>query len=127
MLSPSSGAAQTTSEAKSPLTAATTAETDQDGTTGTHSEKTGPDSVASSVPPKRVSIEAEDIAEMEAEGLREKWKEQEKYLDHLETKVREIEAKAQRKEHLLVMRLSTKEQEIQELTNQVKARTFIFV
>merc|ERR1719244_1567696 len=58
--------------------------------------------------------------------MQQLWKDQERYLDHLEEKLasfKDVDDKAKmdnsRREHLLVMRLTAKEQEIQELAAQV--------
>merc|ERR1719412_1816423 len=54
------------------------------------------------------------------------WKDQEKYVDFLESKLNPSDSKdekkpdnASRREHLLICRLSIKEQELQELSNQI--------
>ncbi len=89
----------------------------------------------------RVAVTAQELAEMDANTIRKIWTEQDRYVDQLEAKCREAEAAAvaaatssdlqqqqqqqqkrqdvSRREHLLVMRLSTKEQELQELSAQI--------
>merc|ERR1719411_2472482 len=50
----------------------------------------------------------------------ELWKEQNRYIDHLESKLKIAnQPDASRREHLLIVRLTTKEQELQELSNQI--------
>ena len=80
-------------------------------------------------PPKRVHLSMESSDDMSA-----LWKEQDRYIDFLESKIGVDEGKsgnddehraqrssndAGRREHLLVCRLAMKEQELQELSNQI--------
>lgn len=74
--------------------------------------------------PKRVIL-PDDVNMQEGQFLT-LWEDQEKYIDHLESKLADLESKedkkindASKREHLLVCRLAIKEQEIQELSNQV--------
>jgi len=60
------------------------------------------------------------------ETMMDLWQKQQGYIDHLESKVKkndseskDINNEASRREHLLVVRLATKEQELQELSNQI--------
>ena len=69
----------------------------------------------------RVVLQHSDLTN---EEWREKWKEQEKYIDMLESRLREVEEKGRgeggsRREQLLVMRLTGKEQELQEMAAQI--------
>lgn len=74
--------------------------------------------------PKRVKL-PDDLDTLSKETLVTLWTEQDKYIDHIETIIKELESKpkgpdsASKREHLLVVRLATKDQEIQELTNQI--------
>ena len=62
-------------------------------------------------------------ADLNNEEWTEKWKDQEKYIDMLESRLREVEEKERgevsRREQLLVMRLTGKEQELQEMAAQI--------
>ncbi|XP_028414076.1 pre-mRNA-splicing regulator WTAP-like [Dendronephthya gigantea] len=90
--------------------------------------------------PKRIKLmdNVNDLKKMSKDSLLSKFQEQEKYIDHLEDKVnntsnageitslRESEEKLKfqqqestRRENVLVMRLATKEQEMQELLTQI--------
>ena len=112
------------------------------GATATGSGNNGPGSTSTSSsfpaafqsgPLKRISLSEEELAECDADKLRTLWRDQDKYLDQLEAKfaddsvqIRDLELKARnsshdsgRREQFLVMRLSTKEQELQELSNQI--------
>ena len=80
--------------------------------------------VFSSGPLKRVVLA--DADSVNPETLLALWKEQDRYLDQLDAKfqedsvvLRDLEVKRARREQLLAMRLQVKEQEIQELSNQV--------
>jgi len=68
----------------------------------------------------RVVLEQFDITATDMEKL---WGEQDKYIDLLESRVREMEEKGRvessRRENLLVMRLTAKEQELQEMAAQI--------
>ncbi|KAM7306800.1 pre-mRNA-splicing regulator WTAP [Ixodes scapularis] len=91
-------------------------------------------------PPQRVQLAKEDLERLSKEELLAKWQEQNSYLDYLESKagssaadnqelalLRESEEKlkqqqleATRRENVLVMRLTTKEQEMQECAHQIQ-------
>ena len=80
--------------------------------------------VFSSGPLKRVVLA--DADSVNPDTLLALWKEQDRYLNQLESKfqeesvtLRDSEVKRLRREQLLAMRLQVKEQEIQELSNQV--------
>ena len=94
------------------------------------------DAKASSLPPgdrewpnapSRIAISPEELEEMDVTKLRELWREQDLYLEHLEARYRDQELKLRalqdpaRRDQLLVMRLTSKEQEIQELSTQIAA------
>ena len=68
----------------------------------------------------RVVLEQFD---MTAPDMAKVWGEQDKYIDTLESRVRELEEKGRvessRRENLLVMRLTAKEQELQEMAAQI--------
>merc|ERR1719233_520759 len=68
----------------------------------------------------RVVLDQFDITATDMEKL---WGEQDKYIDLLESRVREMEEKGRvessRRENLLVMRLTAKEQELQEMAAQI--------
>jgi len=68
----------------------------------------------------RVVLEQFDIT---ATNMAKVWGEQDKYIDMLESRVRELEEKGRvessRRENLLVMRLTAKEQELQEMAAQI--------
>jgi len=73
--------------------------------------------------PTRITLPTDDLS---LENMQQLWKDQERYLDHLEEKLasfKDVDDKVKmdnsRREHLLVMRLTAKEQEIQELAAQV--------
>ncbi len=81
----------------------------------------------------RVNLTPDDLNALSGDKLKEVWAEQERYLDQVEAKCREAEAAlaesqqqqqkrqdVSRREHLLVMRLSTKEQEVQEMSAQIQ-------
>ncbi len=98
-----------------------------------------PVALAPAAAANRVAVTEQELAAMDANAIRKIWTEQDRYVDQLETKCREAEAAAtaavtsgdlqqqqqqkrqdvSRREHLLVMRLSTKEQELQELSAQI--------
>lgn len=77
--------------------------------------------------PKRVFLQAQENGidgKMDMEQILGLWREQERYVDHLESKLAKMDSKddkndATRREHLLVCRLAMKEQELQELSNQI--------
>ena len=92
------------------------------------SESQDKQEVFSSGPLKRVVLA--DADSVNSATLLKLWKEQDRYLDQLEAKfqeesagLRDLEVKSRsdgaRREQLLAMRLQVKEQEIQELSNQV--------
>ena len=62
-------------------------------------------------------------SDLNNEEWTEKWKDQDKYIDMLESRLREVEEKGRgevsRREQLLVMRLTGKEQELQEMAAQI--------
>jgi len=64
-----------------------------------------------------------DQFNMTATDMAKVWGEQDKYIDTLESRVRELEEKGRvessRRENLLVMRLTAKEQELQEMAAQI--------
>ena len=64
-----------------------------------------------------------DQFDMTAANMAKVWGEQDKYIDMLESRVRELEEKGRvessRRENLLVMRLTAKEQELQEMAAQI--------
>ena len=68
----------------------------------------------------RVVLEQFDMTATDMEKV---WGEQDKYIDMLESRVREMEEKGRvessRRENLLVMRLTAKEQELQEMAAQI--------
>jgi len=73
--------------------------------------------------PTRIKLPSEEIS---LEKMQQLWEDQERYINHMEeklSKLKEVDDKTKmdnsRREHLLVMRLSAKEQEIQELVAQV--------
>jgi len=67
---------------------------------------------------KRVHLPEDE--KVEREKFLELWHEQNKYIDHLEAKLKIAnQPDASRREHLLIVRLTTKEQELQELSNQI--------
>lgn len=90
--------------------------------------------------PKKVKLDDDDVENMTKEDLLEKFKEQEKYIKFLEEKqklrtseggedfeMKESEEKlkqqhieAARRENTLVLRLTTKEQELQDYLNQIQ-------
>ena len=71
-------------------------------------------------PPKRVHLSLECSKELSV-----LWKDQDRYIDYLESKIVDNNRagnssdEAGRREHLLVCRLAMKEQELQELSNQI--------
>lgn len=72
--------------------------------------------------PKRVILP--DDVNLADGKLLSLWEDQERYIDHLEAKLAESKDDkksndANKREHLLVCRLAIKEQELQELSNQV--------
>merc|ERR1719323_1147204 len=71
--------------------------------------------------PTRVALPPDNPSLQTVIGL---WHKQTAYIDHLEAKLKESDAAAKdnevsKREHLLVVRLATKEQELQELSNQI--------
>lgn len=75
-------------------------------------------------PPQRMKLLEEDEEEAFGSGagggkFRDLWQEQEKYVDYLESKVRHLREDSYKRENLLLMRLSGKEQDINELVNQI--------
>jgi len=70
-----------------------------------------------------VSRVALDSTELPAAELVKLWAEQDKYVDLLEARLRELEEKGRgdtsRREQMLVMRLTAKEQELQEMAAQI--------
>ena len=64
-----------------------------------------------------------DQFDLTSTDLAKVWGEQDKYIDMLENRVRELEEKGRvessRRENLLVMRLTAKEQELQEMAAQI--------
>jgi len=67
---------------------------------------------------KRVHLPEDE--KVEREKFLELWHEQNRYIDHLEAKLKIAnQPDASRREHLLIVRLTTKEQELQELSNQI--------
>ncbi len=76
----------------------------------------------------RVVLSRDELGSVGADRLRQLWWEQDRYLDQLEMRLHEATAAAEsnkaradagKREQLLVMRLSTKEQELQELAAQI--------
>jgi len=77
--------------------------------------------------PKRVALP--DETKLEKDDFLTLWEDQERYIDHLETKLNGSDFDQEdkklndedvsKREHLLVCRLAIKEQELQELSNQV--------
>ncbi|XP_071819698.1 uncharacterized protein [Apostichopus japonicus] len=83
-------------------------------------------------PLKRVRLNDEAMMEMKREDLLHKWKQQDNYVDYLENsmamhsgnddieeKLRQQQSEFTRKEKIQKLRLSTKEQEFQELANKL--------
>ncbi|CAH1799092.1 unnamed protein product [Owenia fusiformis] len=110
-----------------------------------NTRKTTGDSVMSG-PPRRVSLGREDLHRLSKEEILEMWEKQEIYLDFLETrnpekaneskmidefmalrdseeKLRQQQIEATRRENVLVMRLTTKEREMQDYANQLSELT----
>jgi len=79
----------------------------------------------SQLPPTRVRLpKTEGNEKPDVETLLSLWNQQQTYIDHLEASAEKTESskdnkEASRREHLLVVRLATKEQELQELSNQI--------
>ncbi|XP_064489169.1 pre-mRNA-splicing regulator WTAP-like [Ornithodoros turicata] len=91
-------------------------------------------------PPKRIQLRKEELELLSKEELIEKWLQQDTYLDHLESsagknsaenlelvslreseeKLKQQQLEASRRENVLVMRLTTKEQEMQEYAHQIQ-------
>lgn len=92
-------------------------------------------------PPQRVQLPKDELERLSKEELIAKWKEQEAYVDHLESqagssvassqaelvclreseeKLKQQQLEATRRENVLVMRLTTKEQEMQECAHQIQ-------
>lgn len=91
-------------------------------------------------PPQRVQLPKEELERLSKEELIAKWKEQESYVEYLESqagksaassqelvslreseeKLKQQQLEATRRENVLVMRLTTKEQEMQELAHQIQ-------
>jgi len=76
--------------------------------------------------PKRIYLPSDLNLEEDKDQILNLWKDQEKYVDFLESKLNPSDSKdekkpdnASRREHLLICRLSIKEQELQELSNQI--------
>lgn len=89
-------------------------------------------------PPQRVTLPKDELERLSKEELIAKWKEQESYVEYMESQIafnnqelaslRESEEKlkqtvvqTQQREHVIVMRLTTKEQEMQECAHQIQA------
>lgn len=71
-------------------------------------------------PEAEVSRVVLDNPEASVEDLTKMWSEQDKYIDHLEARLREKgRTDTSRREQLLVMRLTAKEQELQEMAAQI--------
>jgi len=74
-------------------------------------------------PPSEISRVILDQFDLTSTDLAKVWGEQDKYIDMLEAKLREISDKGRsensRRENLLVMRLTAKEQELQEMAAQI--------
>jgi len=67
---------------------------------------------------KRIHLPEDE--KVEKEKFLELWHDQNRYIDQLETKLKMAnQPDASRREHLLIVRLTTKEQELQELSNQI--------
>uniref|UniRef100_A0A1E1X5X5 Putative splicing regulator n=1 Tax=Amblyomma aureolatum TaxID=187763 RepID=A0A1E1X5X5_9ACAR len=93
-------------------------------------------------PPQRVQLPRDELERLSKEELISKWKEQEAYVDYLESqagsssvasnqaellslreseeKLKQQQLEATRRENVLVMRLTTKEQEMQECAHQIQ-------
>lgn len=91
-------------------------------------------------PPQRVQLPKEELERLSKEELIAKWKEQESYVEYLESqagssaassqelvslreseeKLKQQQLEATRRENVLVMRLTTKEQEMQECAHQIQ-------
>ncbi|XP_037579139.2 pre-mRNA-splicing regulator WTAP isoform X1 [Dermacentor silvarum] len=92
-------------------------------------------------PPQRVQLPKDELERLSKEELIAKWKEQESYVEYLESqagssaasnqelvslreseeKLKQQQLEATRRENVLVMRLTTKEQEMQECAHQIQA------
>jgi len=78
--------------------------------------------------PPRVILSSEEKATISKSVLLEKWEQQEEYIDHLlsksgdnsNEKLKLQQQEATRRENVLLMRLATKEQEMQELLSQIQ-------
>ncbi|XP_078373832.1 pre-mRNA-splicing regulator WTAP-like isoform X2 [Oculina patagonica] len=92
---------------------------------------------ASEAAPKRVRLESQDLKEMSKEDILERVKQLDDYVEHLEKKqngeqanklaglletgekLKQQQQESTRRENVLVMRLATKEQEMQDLLTQI--------
>nr|XP_037280745.1 pre-mRNA-splicing regulator WTAP-like [Rhipicephalus microplus]XP_037280746.1 pre-mRNA-splicing regulator WTAP-like [Rhipicephalus microplus] len=92
-------------------------------------------------PPQRVQLPKDELERLSKEELIAKWNEQESYVEYLESqpgssaannqelvslreseeKLKQQQLEATRRENVLVMRLTTKEQEMQECAHQIQA------
>lgn len=80
---------------------------------------------------QRIRLEERHLQKFKAEKIAEKWRQQDKYIDYLEDKIAQLkdhtksklESQNQdstRRENILIMRLASKEQESQDMLNQIQ-------
>ena len=80
---------------------------------------------------QRIRLEERHLQKFKAEKIAEKWRQQDKYLDYLEDKLDQLKDQSKskldsqnqdstRRENILIMRLASKEQEAQDMLNQIQ-------
>ncbi|XP_063685467.1 pre-mRNA-splicing regulator WTAP-like isoform X1 [Bolinopsis microptera] len=80
---------------------------------------------------QRIRLEERHLQKFKAEKIAEKWRQQDKYIDFLEDKLDQLKDQSKskldsqnqdstRRENILIMRLASKEQEAQDMINQIQ-------
>ena len=80
---------------------------------------------------QRIRLEERHLQKFKAEKIAEKWRQQDKYIDYLEDKLDQLKDQSKskldsqnqdstRRENILIMRLASKEQEAQDMLNQIQ-------
>ena len=80
---------------------------------------------------QRIRLEERHLQKFKAEKIADKWRQQDKYIDYLENRITQLkdisksklESQNQdstRRENILIMKLASKEQEAQDMINQIQ-------
>ena len=96
------------------------------------------DSVLSDSELQRIRLEERHLQKFKAEKIADKWRQQDKYIDHLEGKLNQLKDQSKsklesqnqdstRRENILIMRLASKEQEAQDMLNQIQVTINVII